>query len=765
MKTVSCIVLMTIAFTGIVYGQTSTIELTFTATYYDQHVPLDSILIENLTQGGDTMLYAPDTVLVLDYSTGIPENPALNTGDFRLSQNRPNPFEEKTFISIFQPEAGPLLVSVTNLTGQKLAFYENSLPAGRHEFVFHPGNDRFFILSATFGGVTKAIKMLNLGNNPGKTNSLIYQGRDESQPGQKSGRAITGFVYSPGDQLRFIGYAGTPSEIPGSDVIEDTPDGNENYVFEIIEGLPCPGTPVVTYEGQTYITVQIGTQCWLKQNLNLGTMILINQNPSNNGVIEKFCYDDDLLNCNSFGGLYFWDEMMQYSIAQGTQGICPENWHLPAEAEWCTVTQFIDPSVSCYAEGWSGLDVGTKMKSTSGWNSGGNGTNASGYNALPGGHYVNNGGYLYEGLGAFSEFWTSTTYMNSEGKWVRNLSDYNAGVYRYTSYKNSGLFVRCVKNEGSATIPTVTTAEISGYTETTATGGGEVTDDGGAEVQFRGVCWSTSQNPTFADNHTSDGTGMGTFVSELTGLSPNTPYFVRAYAINSAGYAYGNEVTFATLPSGFSCGDIVSYEGQNYNTVLIGTQCWFKENLNVGTMIDVSQNQTNNSIIEKYCIDNNTSNCTTYGGLYQWDEMMQYTIIPGVRGICPENWHLPTDEELTALTDYVSSQPEYLCNFNTNYIAKSLAASTYWNTSSNICAIGNNLSANNATGFTALPGGLRWPDGLFSGLNLDGDWWSSTQFADPDYACKRWLFFQQATVNWGASQKTFGFSVRCVKND
>ncbi len=78
--------------------------------------------------------------------------------------------------------------------------------------------------------------------------------------------------------------------------------------------------------------------------------------------------------------------MMQYTTQQGTQGICPNGWHIPTDAEWCTLTQFIDPTVNCSTTGSSGTDVGTKMKSTTGWNSGGNGTNTSGFTALPGGY-------------------------------------------------------------------------------------------------------------------------------------------------------------------------------------------------------------------------------------------------------------------------------------------------------------------------------------------------------------------------------------------
>ena len=106
-----------------------------------------------------------------------------------------------------------------------------------------------------------------------------------------------------------------------------------------------------------------------------------------------------------------------------------------------------------------------------------------------------------------------------------------------------------------ATAPTVTTIAISDIDKTTATSGGNVTADGGATVTARGVCWSTSQNPTVSDSHTTDGTGTGSFTSNMTGLTASTTYYVRAYATNSAGTAYGEQVSFTTLPEGIP-GDV-----------------------------------------------------------------------------------------------------------------------------------------------------------------------------------------------------------------
>ena len=116
-------------------------------------------------------------------------------------------------------------------------------------------------------------------------------------------------------------------------------------------------------------------------------------------------------------------------------------------------------------------------------------------------------------------------------------------------------YITTIPVTNPAVVPTVTTTAISEIDKTTATGGGEVTADGGATVTARGICWSTTQNPTISDSYTTDGTGTGSFTSSMTGLAANTTYYVRAYATNSAGTAYGDEVSFTTLPDGM-LGDV-----------------------------------------------------------------------------------------------------------------------------------------------------------------------------------------------------------------
>ena len=151
----------------------------------------------------------------------------------------------------------------------------------------------------------------------------------------------------------------------------------------------------------------------------------------------------------------------------------------------------------------------------------------------------------------YAMFWTSTTYndgsipysydfmITNDEAW---LYRYGSSSYDYAWYWGNGLSVRCLRNE----IPVVYTYSATNILATTATCSGYVQSDGGERETVHGMCWSTSPNPTIADSITIDGTGMGHFISYLTGLTPNTTYYIRAYATNSVGTAYGEEWTFTT---------------------------------------------------------------------------------------------------------------------------------------------------------------------------------------------------------------------------
>jgi len=202
-------------------------------------------------------------------------------------------------------------------------------------------------------------------------------------------------------------------------------------------------------------------------------------------------------------------------------------------------------------------------------------------------------------------------------------------------------------------------------------------------------------------------------------------------------------------------------DNKSYSTVQIGTQCWMAENLNVGTRIDGSGSQTNNSTIEKYCYNDNNTNCDTYGGLYQWDEMMGYVTTEGTQGICPTGWHLPTDAEWMTLEEEVESTTGV--NWNTTGKRGTDAGGNLKETGTSHW-ISPNTGATNNSSFTALPGGGRsYSDGSFYNLGYNGHWWSSSENSGV-YAWYRYLFYNFAQVDRWATLQTSGFSVRCLKD-
>ncbi len=206
--------------------------------------------------------------------------------------------------------------------------------------------------------------------------------------------------------------------------------------------------------------------------------------------------------------------------------------------------------------------------------------------------------------------------------------------------------------------------------------------------------------------------------------------------------------SFATIEQNLACGDLLidDRDGQSYNTVQIGTQCWMAENLNIGLSIYAGNDQTNNGIIEKYC--HTISNCDIYGGLYQWNEMMQYTTIAGLQGICPEGWHLPTNSDWDILSDYLGGTYEAGGKMKET-------GTTHWNSP--------NTGATNSSGFTGYGGGYRSTNSYFYAFKNTGFFWTSNQVSSPSIdANNRYLWHDNANISDGFNNKNYGFSVRCM---
>jgi uncharacterized protein (TIGR02145 family) len=194
------------------------------------------------------------------------------------------------------------------------------------------------------------------------------------------------------------------------------------------------------YGGQVYHTIIIGSQCWMKENLNLGKWLdqSQSQTQADNGIIEKYCYGNDFVQCDLWGGLYQWGEMMQYSRTSGAQGICPAGWHIPNSQDWKNLIRFLGGND----------EAGGKLKSTGNrdWNVPNVGaTNSSRFTAYPGGYFD----YMAQAWGDEHEaayFWSSETITNTTSV-ALTLIKHNSIAELYEEYIPSALSVRCVRDQ------------------------------------------------------------------------------------------------------------------------------------------------------------------------------------------------------------------------------------------------------------------------------------------------------------------------------
>lgn len=307
-----------------------------------------------------------------------------------------------------------------------------------------------------------------------------------------------------------------------------------------------------------------------------------------------------------------------------------------------------------------------------------------------------------------------------------------------------------INNPGN--LATLSTLPIGNTTGTSATSGGNITSDGGTNITQRGVVWSTNPNPTTANSLTTNGSGIGNYTSTLTGLTANTTYYVRAYATNSAGTAYGNELSFTTTGGGSivsNPGAGVTYGGYNYPTVVLGNgQEWMAENLKTNAYAngdpisnETDDNQWSNLTTGAWAHYNNNSQFDTpLGKLYNW------YAVSDPRNLCPMGWHVPADGEWTVLTNYLGGM------IVAGGKMKSLSG---WNPP--------NTAATNESGFSGYPGGQRATGGYFTGLGSYGIWWSSSETSASE-ALTRSLVSGNSYAEGNDTDKFYGLSVRCIKD-
>jgi uncharacterized protein (TIGR02145 family) len=271
----------------------------------------------------------------------------------------------------------------------------------------------------------------------------------------------------------------------------------------------------------------------------------------------------------------------------------------------------------------------------------------------------------------------------------------------------------------SAIMPSLTTAEITSITPTSATSGGTITYDGGENIIAKGIAWSTTPEwYIYSDDEKiyGNGPGSGSFISYMSNLRPGTTYFVKAFAANSAGMAFGPTLSFTTPETNLSSSydSVYDIDGNIYRTIKIGTQIWMAENLkttryNNGISIpNITDNTAwsykNNGSYSWY--DNNAlSYKETYGALYNW------YAATNSNNVCPTGWHVPSASEWTTLVEFLGG-PDVAGG------KVKEAGIDHWSFP--------NSCADNGSGLTGLPGGVRRADGLFVNLSLIAVWWTTT---------------------------------------
>ena len=464
----------------------------------------------------------------------------------------------------------------------------------------------------------------------------------------------------------------------------------------------CGTSTITDVDGNTYNTVRIGEQCWMKENLRTtkyanGNTIM--QGDTTSATIGYWYYpNNDSTNKVTYGLLYNWTAVMNGTVSSnsnpsGVQGICPDGWHVPSDAEWAQLTMTVSSNNGFICNN-NPENIAKALAATIHWYSSsydcavGNDlstNNVTGFSALPASYY--NGFYDY--FGNEANFWSATE-DNDYLAYSRLLYYNSANVSGYNPNKFLGLSVRCVRDNRSVGDC------LQGVSEQIAAQQSEV------------LCPSTMKD----------------------------------------------------------------YDGNTYNTVRIGKQCWMRENLRTthyadGTPIEPGDS-TSYTTPHRYAPANNETTVPICGYLYNWPAVMHGVTSSeanpsGVQDICPKGWHVPRDVEWTQLTTTVSSNNEYICNNNHENIAKALADTIGWYSSTYDCVVGNDLSANNATGFSALPA-VNYGNHGSGNYGYGAVFWSATE-ASSTLAYNRSLSYNNATVGRRIIHKYYGYSVRCLRDN
>ena len=505
--------------TANVYAFNYTISFTASGTA----TTIQSVSVRNLTLNTSVIVPAGNVLNLTDATAVIPLNASDQNIHFYSNQANGS-----SALSFYSKQAGVTQLNAFAVDGRKVAGINQFLFEGSNSFLLSlpPGAYIIQVAGKGYNYAAKTIsKSLSLGNA-----SIIFTGNEKPLASVsrkiKSGGGITTMFCSTGDRLLYKAVSGNYTSI-----LMDSPyDHTVNFNF-----VACQDADL-----NNYSTVNIGTQTWMAENLK--TTKYRNADPipaiSNNAAWAALTsggrrdYNNDTSNGTKYGHLYNW-----YAVSNPLN-IAPTGWHVPSDAEWTQLADFLGGTAT----------AGDKLKSTTDWLSNTAGvSNETGFTALPGGYC--DGAGAFNSIGMATGIWWTSSQNTSLNAWDWIL-DYNSATItrNYSDFIN-GFSVRCVQD---LSIPVVSTYPALKIYESSAQSGGTVNSFGGTNLISFGICWSTSPNPTVADNvlkYIQNTTGPTLdFNSSLKGLTGSTSYYVRAYATNSVGTGYGNQVVFTTQP-------------------------------------------------------------------------------------------------------------------------------------------------------------------------------------------------------------------------
>lgn len=721
-----------------VCAKTVALNYTISFTGSGASTTVDNVVVQNLTKG-TTVNIPSGSVLTLSDQVNDIEEVISNQDAISVI-----PIAEggNYILSFASKSVGATQISIYSIDGRKVAGINANLQIGLSSFklALPKGLYAAYVSGPGYLYSKKIISETGAINN----STITYQSSTNTQvAAPQKVKAVNSILmsYSTGDRLLYKGVSGNFSTI-----VTDIPSTSKSTNFEFVE---CKDA-----NGNYYSVVRIGNQMWMAENMKAtkyrtGDDIINLTNNSDWGMfsISSWCSYSNDVNYDTYGKLYNW-----YAVSD-SRNIAPIGWHVPSDADWTVLTT---------ALGGESM-AGAKLKETgiSHWSTENNySTNESGFSAFPSGYRLTSG--TFNNLSNFGYWWCSTENNTSYG-WYRYISKSNTLITKDYYNKNAGFSLRCVKD---ADIPTITTTSPTSITYTTAIGGGNITSDGGAPVTAKGVCWSTTANPTTSNNKTVDGTGSGVFSSSIMGLNINTTYYIRAYATNSSGTAYGNQVVFSSQP--YDALTATDADGNLYHTITIGNQVWMAENLKttkyrngdvIGTTSSINMDLTYaTSPKYQWAYNGIESNATIYGRLYTWH------VVADPRNLAPAGWHVASDAEWSILENFlISNGYNYDNSITENKISKSLCSTSLWNTTSAVGTPGYDMSTNNKTGLTIYPSGYRGYDGMFYIMGTVSDIWTATEY-NMTNANFRGCGYNVSGLNIGNLNKNYGFSVRCIKN-